>query len=104
MTIRLVTFNKEIYGVAVARDITERKRAEKVLLENSLMLRDMQLARQIQLSLLPAAPPELPGACWRGSVFRLPTWEGTITTITGERTGQSTWSSPMSPGTVSARP
>jgi sigma-B regulation protein RsbU (phosphoserine phosphatase) len=66
MTIRLVTFNKEIYGVAVARDITERKRAEKVLLENSLMLRDMQLARHIQLSLLPAAPPELPGAVLAG--------------------------------------
>jgi len=61
ITIRLVTFNKELYGVAVARDITERKRAEKVLLENSRMLRDMELARQIQLSLLPTAPPELPG-------------------------------------------
>ncbi len=62
MTIRLVTFNKDMYGVAVARDIRERKRAEKILLENSLIWRDMQLARQIQLSLLPAAPPELPGA------------------------------------------
>lgn len=61
ITIRLVTFNKELYGVAVARDITERKRAEKVMLENSRMLRDMELARQIQLSLLPTAPPELPG-------------------------------------------
>lgn len=62
ITIRLVTFNKELYGVAVARDITERKKAEKVLLDNSRMLRDMELARQIQLSLLPAAPPELSGA------------------------------------------
>ncbi|MBC7962726.1 MAG: SpoIIE family protein phosphatase [Steroidobacteraceae bacterium] len=61
ITIRLVTFNKELYGVAVARDITERLRAEKVLLENSRMLRDMELARQIQLSLLPAAPPVLSG-------------------------------------------
>lgn len=61
ITIRLVTFNKELYGVAVARDITERKRAEKALLENSMMLRDMELARQIQLSLLPTAPPEIPG-------------------------------------------
>ncbi len=60
ITIRLVSFNKELYGVAVARDITERMRAEKVLLENSRMLRDMELARQIQLSLLPLAPPELP--------------------------------------------
>ncbi len=61
IAIRLVTFNKELYGVAVARDITERKRTEKALLENSRMLRDMELARQIQLSLLPATPPELPG-------------------------------------------
>ncbi|HEX8960604.1 MAG TPA: SpoIIE family protein phosphatase [Geobacteraceae bacterium] len=61
VTIRLVTFHKELYGVAVARDITERKRAEEVLLENSRMLRDMELARQIQSSLLPTVPPELPG-------------------------------------------
>jgi phosphoserine phosphatase RsbU/P len=66
ITIRLVTFNKELYGVAVARDITERMRAEKVLLENSRMLRDMELACQIQLSLLPAAPPELPGVLLAG--------------------------------------
>jgi len=61
ITIRLVSFHKNLYGVAVARDITERKRAEKALLENFRMLREMELARQIQLSLLPAAPPELPG-------------------------------------------
>jgi phosphoserine phosphatase RsbU/P len=66
ITIRLVTFNKELYGVAVARDITERRRAEKVLLENSRLLRDMELARQIQLSLLPAAPPELAGVMLAG--------------------------------------
>lgn len=66
ITIRLVTFNKELYGVAVARDITERMRAEKVLLENSRMLRDMELARQIQFSLLPAAPPELSGVVLAG--------------------------------------
>ncbi|ABQ27688.1 SpoIIE family protein phosphatase [Geotalea uraniireducens] len=66
ITIRLVTFNKILYGVAVARDITERKRAEKALLENSRMLRDMELARQIQLSLLPTAPPKLPGVLLAG--------------------------------------
>jgi len=66
ITIRLVTFNKELYGVAVARDITERMKAEKVLLENSRMLRDMELARQIQLSLLPATPPELEGVVLAG--------------------------------------
>jgi len=31
VTVRLVTFNKELYGVAVARDITERMRAEEEL-------------------------------------------------------------------------
>ena len=66
ITIRLVTFHKELYGVAVARDITERQRAEKTLLENSRMLRDMELARQIQLSLLPTAPPIIPGASFAG--------------------------------------
>lgn len=66
ITIRLVTFQKDLYGVAVARDITERKRAEKVLLENSRMLREMELARQIQLSLLPTTPPELPGIVLAG--------------------------------------
>ncbi len=66
MTIRVVTFQKELYGVAVVRDITERRRAEKVLLENSRMLRDMELAKQIQLSLLPTAPPEIPGVTLAG--------------------------------------
>jgi len=66
ITIRLVRFNRELYGVAVARDITERRKAEKVLLENSRLLRDMELARQIQLSLLPGSPPELKGVLLAG--------------------------------------
>lgn len=66
ITIRLVRFQGELYGVAVARDITERKRAEKALLENFRLLREMELARQIQLSLLPAAPPELAGVSIAG--------------------------------------
>ena len=61
VTIRLATFQKELYGVAVARDITERQRAEQVLLENSRLRRDMELAREIQFSLLPAVPPEIAG-------------------------------------------
>ena len=61
ITFRVVSFNKTFYGVAVARDITERQRAEAVLLEHSRLRRDMELARQIQLSLLPTAPPELTG-------------------------------------------
>ena len=70
ITIRVATFNKELYGVAVARDITERKRGEKALLENAHILREMELARNIQLSLLPVAPPEVPGVSLAG--FCLP--------------------------------
>ena len=67
ITMRLVTFNKTLYGVAVARDLTERKRSEKALLEHSRILHDMELARQIQLSLLPLVPPQLPGVVLAGS-------------------------------------
>ena len=67
ITMRLVTFNKTLYGVAVARDLTERKRVEKALIEHSRMLHDMELARQIQLSLLPLVPPQLPGVVLAGS-------------------------------------
>jgi sigma-B regulation protein RsbU (phosphoserine phosphatase) len=66
ITIRVVSFNRNLYGVAVARDITERQRAEAALLENSRMRRDMELARQIQLSLLPTGPPELAGVLLAG--------------------------------------
>lgn len=66
MAIRIVTFQKDLYGVAVVRDITERKRAEKAFLENSRMLRDMELAKQIQLSLLPTAPPMITGVSLAG--------------------------------------
>ena len=67
ITLRLVTFNRTLYGVAVARDLTERKRTEKALLEHARMLHDMELARQIQLSLLPLVPPQLPGVQLAGS-------------------------------------
>lgn len=66
ITIRIVTFNRELYGVVVARDITERKRAERSQQENSRLLREMELARNIQLSLLPVAPPQVPGVSLSG--------------------------------------
>ncbi len=47
--------------VAVKQNITERKLAEKALLENIQMSREMEIAKQIQLSLLPAFPPKLYG-------------------------------------------
>ena len=38
----------------------ERQQKEQALLENTRVAREMEIARQIQHSLLPAAPPELP--------------------------------------------
>jgi phosphoserine phosphatase RsbU/P len=39
----------------------EREQKEAALLENARVTRDLELAKQIQLSLLPAFPPQLPG-------------------------------------------
>jgi phosphoserine phosphatase RsbU/P len=47
--------------ICIKQDITERKLAEKALLENNSMLKEMEIAKQIQLSLLPPAPPPLTG-------------------------------------------
>jgi phosphoserine phosphatase RsbU/P len=49
------------YFVAIKQDISERKKAEKALLENATIRRDMKIARQIQRSFLPIRPPALPG-------------------------------------------
>jgi sigma-B regulation protein RsbU (phosphoserine phosphatase) len=55
----------ELHGIphmqAIMRDITERKRAATALLENSYIKHDMEIARNIQRSLLPASPPEVRG-------------------------------------------
>ncbi len=40
---------------------SERRQKEKAELEKATVMRDMELAKQIQLSLLPAAPPQVPG-------------------------------------------
>jgi sigma-B regulation protein RsbU (phosphoserine phosphatase) len=40
----------------------ERRQKEAALLENARVTRDLELAKQIQLSLLPPSPPELVGA------------------------------------------
>jgi len=66
ITIRLVTFHRDIYVVAVARDISDRLRAERVRMENLRILRDMELARQIQSSLLPKTPPHVKGITLAG--------------------------------------
>ncbi|RNC68382.1 MAG: PAS domain S-box protein [Desulfuromonadales bacterium] len=47
--------------IAIKEDVSERKRAQEALLENARLSCDMDLARQIQRSLLPAAPPAAAG-------------------------------------------
>ena len=49
------------YFICIKQDITERKQAERVLLENTSYLKEMEIAKQIQLSLLPPAPPPMTG-------------------------------------------
>jgi len=49
------------YFVCIKQDITERKKAEQALLENASLVKELEIAKQIQLSLLPEAPPALPG-------------------------------------------
>ncbi|MBI9103965.1 MAG: SpoIIE family protein phosphatase [Spirochaetales bacterium] len=50
------------YFVAIMQDISERKKAEKVLQEHLFLLqRDIDLAAKVQASLLPAALPQMEG-------------------------------------------
>jgi phosphoserine phosphatase RsbU/P len=49
------------YFICIKQDITERKKAEQALLENASLVKELEIAKQIQLSLLPPAPPPLQG-------------------------------------------
>lgn len=49
------------YLQAIARDITERKKAERVLLDNTRIKRELEIAQEVQKALLPARPPQLSG-------------------------------------------
>jgi phosphoserine phosphatase RsbU/P len=49
------------YFICIKQDITERKRAEQALLENNSIVKELEIAKQIQLSLLPPSPPPMPG-------------------------------------------
>lgn len=45
----------------IGRDISDRKKAEQILMENALMTRELEIAKEIQQSLLPVCPAMLPG-------------------------------------------
>ena len=47
--------------ICIKQNITERKLAERALLENASMVKEMEIAKQIQLSLLPPSAPTLSG-------------------------------------------
>ena len=49
------------YFICIKQDITERKQAEQALLENNSIVKELEIAKQIQISLLPPAPPPMPG-------------------------------------------
>lgn len=51
----------KLYLQAIMRDITERNKAGRALLDNARIKRDLEIAQEIQQSLLPARPPEVPG-------------------------------------------
>lgn len=51
----------DLYLQAIMRDITERKKAAQALLDNARINRELEIAQEIQQSLLPARPPEVPG-------------------------------------------
>lgn len=47
--------------IAIKQDITQRKQAEKALLDNAQMVLEMEVGKKIQHALLPERPPALPG-------------------------------------------
>ena len=49
------------HHICIKQDITERKLAEQALLQNASMVKEMEIAKQIQLSLLPPSPPTVAG-------------------------------------------
>jgi sigma-B regulation protein RsbU (phosphoserine phosphatase) len=54
--------------IAIKQDITQRKLAEKALLDNAQMMMEMEVGKKIQLSLLPEHPPAIPGVTIAGNL------------------------------------
>lgn len=53
--------NGTTHLLAIMRDVTERKKAAAAITENACIRRELDMAREIQRSLLPAAPPDMRG-------------------------------------------
>jgi len=61
ISLNRLELQEDLYLQAIMRDITERKKAAKALLYNTRINRELEIAQEIQQSLLPAYPPEMPG-------------------------------------------
>jgi PAS domain S-box-containing protein len=68
-----MVLDSQRHFVAFVRDITERKRSEKALLENE---REFRAAREIQQHLFPKQPPALPGLDIAGASYPAATASG----------------------------
>ncbi|RII29475.1 MAG: hypothetical protein CXR30_11325 [Geobacter sp.] len=60
ISLNRLELQEDLYLQAIMRDITERKKAAKALLYNARINRELEIAQEIQKSLLPAHPPEMP--------------------------------------------
>lgn len=67
-TITPVSDERQIIShyIAIKQDVSERRRAQEVLLENARITYDMEVARQIQWSLLPQQAPRAAGIACAG--------------------------------------
>lgn len=67
-TITPVSDERQIIShyIAIKQDVSERRRAQEVLLENARITYDMEVARQIQWSLLPQQAPRAAGIVCAG--------------------------------------
>jgi|GEM_PF-2053463 len=54
-------FGVLLFVDGILQDITERKAAQRVLLENTRIKRELEIAKEIQQSFLPKSLPKLPG-------------------------------------------
>lgn len=61
ISLNRVELRGEPHLLAIMRDVTERKKAAAALLENTVIKRELDMAREIQRQLLPGESPTIPG-------------------------------------------